>query len=82
MSELLGSEATTHIVRSMVQAFWTAVFSMAAVGPLLESVGLPQEVATAAAVTLTMGALILISRLAPVADRIISGIQKPPTYEG
>lgn len=82
MNDLLGSEATTHVVRSMVQALWTAVLSMAAVAPFLEAVGLPQEVAVAAGVTVTMGVLILISRLAPIADRVISGIQKTPSYEG
>ncbi len=81
MKDLLASEGTTHVVRSMVQALWTAVLSMAAVAPVLESIGLPQEAAVAAAVTITMGVLILISRLAPIADQIISGIQKPPSYE-
>lgn len=79
------SDATVQIIRSMVQAFWTAVLSLAVVDNALTELGVDSTAATAIAVPVTMAAVVWLGRQAPKVWRgfgwLINGIDRPPAYD-
>lgn len=78
------SDAATQVVRSVMQAFWSAVLGLTVVDSFLVETGLDPEWAKGAAVTISMAVVIWLARnapkLHPLLGNLISGINKDPGY--
>ena len=73
-----------QLVRSVMQAFWSAVLGLAVVDGVIVELGLDPEWAKGAAVTVSMAIVIwlarVLPRIHPLLGNVISGVNRPPAY--
>lgn len=78
------SDAAVQFIRSIVQAFWTAVIGLTVVDDFIQKTGLDPEWAKGVAITVSMAVVIFAARelpkLHPLLGNLVSGVNKDPGY--